>query len=1193
MLTVFSALSLGAASSLAQTRAQADAADSLVGDDDVILMDPFTVTSEALGYKAVDTLGGSRVRTDLADTASALTVVNAKLMQDLNITKAEDLLVYTTNTEVAGLGGNFSGVSSRGFGVSSEAGRLNNPSGTNRMRGLSAMDSTRNYFATSIPMDGYNTSRVDISRGPNSFLFGVGSPSGIFNVSTNNALFADRGSLEGHYASYGSTRESLDYNKVLLEDELAVRIDLVNDRRIYQQKPAYNNTERAYLALRYDPKFLSTKSSHTKIEFNYEYGKVDSNNPRTLPPLDYISGYFDEATNKSGYDPFTFAPNDAGVDPSGSPWVVSENMYGYAWGNNAAYYFDAASGNVIYRGQTGPAGNNFSTNGYINGITAWVDNSTSVNAYNLYTTGFNHYAIAMNYANPDLYPGAYARTVTYLNKTLSDTSIFDFYNKLIDGPNKREWQNWNTYNLSVVQSLLDYKLNIQAVVTHEEYTSGNEGMLPGSPYISVDMNSYSLPAYPNWMSGSVANANVGRPFIANYTGGGSEYDTVRDNYQLTTSYSLRFNDFMDESLMTRVLGHWELTGLVGHYITNREQRNFQSYRTDARFAQDTHHGATVGESDILWVAYLSDSLKNASSLTGANLSNLNYRFVPSSGMFNMWDGTWTATGVDPEDPWTTVTPRGTATLTEFGNPTNYAGYRDFYADVVNWRDTDQLFTDGSNKSRETLTSAAFLYQGYLWDDAIVPSVGIRRDKVRQQGTNAPKDSTTNIVSLNYSLDDPGVVMYTTSISYGVAVHTAKLFKNLLPKGDDITFFYFHGSNQTPRVRYSVNGNQLPNEEGQTDDFSIQYDGFDGRFTMRLTYFKTIDKYANVSGSPLGSQTWLIDSLPAWTLTFAANGAAAATMSDDQLPNDMLSNSWAWGWARTDPDKAIALGELLKTKFVEVFPQSYWDAYGMGVDVEAIKRGDWLNILKNGAWPMAWNIANPHTIHGTSPIVDQDIEAKGFEIEATFRPIKNWEFSFNASRLQAQQIALGEGISEYLTAMAELMLQTRLGETPQWGNNSPSGYMSNLFLSGLWSPYLLQTSLTGSDQPEVRKWNFRLISNYTFDEGMLKGLNVGGAVRWASKQVVGYGIKQAEVFGETEWVADVSKPYYGKADSHFDMWIGYQRKLSEKVDWRVQLNLRNVGEGDHLVTVAVQPDGSVAQQRIAEGMSYDLSMKFMF
>src|SRR5579872_1617317 len=79
-------------------------------EDQVLTLDPFTVTSETEGYQAVDTLGGARIRTSLADTPSSISVITKKFMTDLGITNATSLLVYTNNTEVSGLGGNFSGV---------------------------------------------------------------------------------------------------------------------------------------------------------------------------------------------------------------------------------------------------------------------------------------------------------------------------------------------------------------------------------------------------------------------------------------------------------------------------------------------------------------------------------------------------------------------------------------------------------------------------------------------------------------------------------------------------------------------------------------------------------------------------------------------------------------------------------------------------------------------------------------------------------------------------------------------------------------------------------------------------------------------------------------------------------------------------------------------------------------------------
>src|ERR1035437_1318284 len=154
MLTLYSALAFTActlsAQEAAKTGANSAPPDMSPSDDSVMVLDPFSVSTESEGYKAVDTLGGARVRTKLADTPSSLSVITTKELQDLAVTNAQDLLVYTNNTEVGGSGGNFSGVTSRGAGISisgaAEGARLTNPAGTNRMRGLTAMDNTRNYF---------------------------------------------------------------------------------------------------------------------------------------------------------------------------------------------------------------------------------------------------------------------------------------------------------------------------------------------------------------------------------------------------------------------------------------------------------------------------------------------------------------------------------------------------------------------------------------------------------------------------------------------------------------------------------------------------------------------------------------------------------------------------------------------------------------------------------------------------------------------------------------------------------------------------------------------------------------------------------------------------------------------------------------------------------------------------------------
>src|SRR5262249_14257751 len=134
---------------------------------------------------------------------------------------------------------------------------------------------------------------------------------------------------------------------------------------------------------------------------------------------------------------------------------------------------------------------------------------------------------------------------------------------------------------------------------------------------------------------------------------------------------------------------------------------------------------------------------------------------------------------------------------------------------------------------------------------------------------------------------------------------------------------------------------------------------------------------------------------------------------------------------------------------------------------------------------------------------------------------------------------------------------------------------------------------GARAAELRPWRYNFITNYGFDKGFLKGANAGLAYRWQDAQILGYGITTTTVAGVKDTKMDVNKPIYGTSEDSFDLWLGYQRKLTKKLDWRIQLNMRNVGEKPHLVAISVEPDGTPAAQRIEEGMVWSLTNTFSF
>ena len=142
--------------------------------DSIVALSRFEVNSARdHGYVATSTMAGSRLNSDLWDTPASISVFTAEFLEDAGLLDVRSALVYMLNasedtTDYTGqaLAANDINIQIRGF-VGAAAGR--------------------NYFLTRLSTDRFNIERVDISRGPNSVLFGVGSPGGIVNTSTKRA----------------------------------------------------------------------------------------------------------------------------------------------------------------------------------------------------------------------------------------------------------------------------------------------------------------------------------------------------------------------------------------------------------------------------------------------------------------------------------------------------------------------------------------------------------------------------------------------------------------------------------------------------------------------------------------------------------------------------------------------------------------------------------------------------------------------------------------------------------------------------------------------------------------------------------------------------------------------------------------------------------------------------------------------
>ncbi|MBL9201272.1 MAG: hypothetical protein JNL39_12240, partial [Opitutaceae bacterium] len=152
-----------------------------------------------------------------------------------------------------------------------------------RIRGLSA-STALDFFETGIPIDTYNTERLELSSGPNSILFGFGSPGGLVNVMTKRAqLTRPRTALRTQAGQWGYLRAELDHNQVLVTGRLALRVNGLWQNSGGWRTYDYNDATRGALSVRAQP------FPHTAVTLNFENGQVLSHASRPINAFDNLS----------------------------------------------------------------------------------------------------------------------------------------------------------------------------------------------------------------------------------------------------------------------------------------------------------------------------------------------------------------------------------------------------------------------------------------------------------------------------------------------------------------------------------------------------------------------------------------------------------------------------------------------------------------------------------------------------------------------------------------------------------------------------------------------------------------------------------------------------------------------------------------------------------------------------------------
>lgn len=243
----------------------------------VTVLSPFEVTSaKDVGYQAGNSMSGSRLNSSLKDTAAAVMVFTPEFLSDFGATSLADLVGYAPNMQVDMLDASADAATSFLGGSDLRDTRI-------RVRGLSA-STALDFFETGIAVDTYNTERLELSGGPNSILFGFGSPGGLVNIMTKRAQVSrNRTSFRTQVGEWDHRRFELDHNQVIVPGKIALRLNGLLQNSGGWRRWDFNDSSRGALSLRVNP------WKNTTVIANYENGQMTAHVTRPLNAFDSLA----------------------------------------------------------------------------------------------------------------------------------------------------------------------------------------------------------------------------------------------------------------------------------------------------------------------------------------------------------------------------------------------------------------------------------------------------------------------------------------------------------------------------------------------------------------------------------------------------------------------------------------------------------------------------------------------------------------------------------------------------------------------------------------------------------------------------------------------------------------------------------------------------------------------------------------
>jgi outer membrane receptor protein involved in Fe transport len=1198
-----------------------------------VKLNPFEVSADqARGYFTPNTTSGTRLNNNIGDIPSSVTVIDKQQIQDTNSPNINDIMSFEAGAE-----GSHTYTPQTGFtegtqrvddalsGSNDVAGSIGGSStASTRINGLGAPDNEVDDFfgIYRIPFDTYNVQSIEIDRGPNSLMFGSGSPAGIVNASSADAqINRFTGDISLQASSFGGFRQTADLNVPLIRDHAALYMAEEYTSVGEQREPSSNLTRRQYLSLNIDP----FKTHKTKITASAEFWNNFANDENTLLPTDFVTPWL--AAGRPVFNPINQMVTYLGTGKTIGPYVSSTTSPNYVAGNPTGTGALTSITSPLFVPGIGGAQSHF-TEFYANGqflygfntsqtlgsnfgglIPAQVPTTPLTASQALVRSEFITTSAQLPIPGVGT-PGAPGGYSSYLQPSAVNPNIYNAQTgPNIDGTDYTRAKA-RTYHFDLQQNILP-NLDLDIGYFRQEYhdlemdpdnqhSNGN----PSENSLFVDTNAVLLNGAPNAYAGST--------FIEDYQGDGFQHPEINANWRAMLSYSLDLRDKVPSWL--KWLGHHR-------FLVEASTHDDIQQTIRLRTVIDGGDGSYGAE---LYQLNNMPAIPGNYNIDGEGQNEQRWQYLSTPGNYAATQKTSVEGIPGYGSPQTVTTTLYNYTTGTWSNSTLHQASPAF---------------NGYQITENVQDQKTYYWQSFFFNDRITASLGINDDIVKNRSgatiynavINGVPTATTNnagLVAYVNGVENPALKYYLgpwnpTSTTGIYQPNTTQLAQSSLGEIGGNT--YSEGFVARPFENWSgidaaANNGNLIAAVARTLGFTFnKADNFNppsGTYT---------DLLGNPIGKPAGTEKdyGLEIATPdkklylrmTWFKSSNANNTSASyTITGRELYVDQNEMK---NWARTIVE--LNSGEdPTSTQFDNTtnFPIS-----AAQYAQEAALTGLNVNYLQSGGAPLTGGYFNPIATNTTT--------SGGYDLEITYNPLPNWTMKITGGRQDGSVSSVDSQAKAYQAVRMPVWLTAAAPQYPNvftnwkgagttaiayvgnfWnsygydgntgstgGPNGTANTVGNYFNNVVTVPIAVEEAAQGSEVPEETEYSFQYLTNYNFVTGPLKNLGIGGDLHWLGSTLESYYGSQTLLNASGQVAAyALNEPIYYPAQLHADAWISYSFKLpwdDGKIRAKVQLNCTDLTSNGYIEPIQYNLDGVANTYRIIPPRQWALTTTFSF